>query len=72
VHELVLKIYACCKSQDAGCFVLSLRRECLCGELSFSTYEFPINIIERDYVAVFVEKAVILPVRQDDFTSWKH
>jgi len=31
-------------------------------------YEFSINIIERDNVAVFVDEAVVLPVRQDDFT----
>jgi hypothetical protein len=28
-------------------------------------YEFAINIIGRDYVAVFVEEAVVLPVRHD-------
>jgi len=43
-----------------------------CGERSFSTYEFAMNIIERDRVAVFAEEEFLLLVRHDDFIRWKH
>lgn len=43
-----------------------------CGERSFSTYECAKNIIEKDNLAVFVEEALVLPVRHEDFILWKH
>jgi len=48
------------------------QKECLCGERSFSAYEFAINIIERNHVAVFVEEEDVSPVRHDEFIRWEH